>query len=231
MTDVVNAMLDEEFDKVKELLEKGANANSKDKVADDSLIIIAARKNQLELVKLLILKGANINDANAFGKTPLHYAVVNENVEMIKFLIDLGANLEARDEEEKTPIFIASWLNTSFEVLKVLVDSGANVNAKNERGETPLHYLAIDCDRPEFFELLIENGADVNARDNEGNTPLHFAVSEHNLTAMPILMKHGANPLIKNSKRKSPCSMTRSKKVKKILECEKHKSRKYLSLL
>ena len=90
------------------------------------------------------------------------------------------------------------------ECVKELIESGLKTEVKNSLGRTPLAVLAFN-ERGESLnddtmtaELFLKAGADINTQDNDGNTPLHHAVSEQYMNMVNILMKKGADPLIRN---------------------------------
>jgi ankyrin repeat protein len=52
---------------------------------------MAVCRDNIELAKLLIKAGIDVNAKNFVGNTPLHWAVQKDNIEMAKLLIDSGA--------------------------------------------------------------------------------------------------------------------------------------------
>ena len=58
---------------------------------------VAAFRNNIELIKLLIAKEAFINTTNKAGDTPLHVAVRGGNIEIIKLLIEKGADINRKN--------------------------------------------------------------------------------------------------------------------------------------
>ncbi len=91
------------------LLLVGADiARGKTTVVDDALFEAAA-KGDLQTVRSLAGKGANVNARNAMGETPLHVA---KSEEVARFLMERGADVNARDNDfEMTPLF-----NQSLEI-------------------------------------------------------------------------------------------------------------------
>jgi ankyrin repeat protein len=88
--------------------------------------------------------------------TPLHRAVLCEDIKMIKLLIGRGANLEARDPD-RTPLFLAAHYGC-VEIVKLLIEHGADPNALDlHTGETPLGRAQFGSYN-ELIEILIENG-------------------------------------------------------------------------
>lgn len=105
---------------VSKLKEKPRYINAKDSYDGTTLLHIAlleTRKNKMEIVQLLVEKGANINETNTSGETALHNAVWGignfhggfsyEKIEIIKFLVANGADLEIKDCRGRTPLTVA----------------------------------------------------------------------------------------------------------------------------
>ena len=93
---------------VKLLLDSGAdiNAVSKNGFSATPLQGAAAFK-AMELARLLIARGANVNCRGEEGVSPLHEAAGSGQIELAKLLLDHGANLNAKDDHGKTPLTIA----------------------------------------------------------------------------------------------------------------------------
>jgi ankyrin repeat protein len=64
-------------------------------------------RHTLEIMKVLVDLGANVNAANAVGDTALHRAASKRFNGVIQFLSDNGAILNARDEQGRTPLACA----------------------------------------------------------------------------------------------------------------------------
>jgi ankyrin repeat protein len=58
-----------------------------------SLIHLAARENNSDLVEILMRKGFGLNQRDYFGRTPLHYALSCNREEMVNYLLDAKANV------------------------------------------------------------------------------------------------------------------------------------------
>ncbi len=96
------------FEIVKLTLDRGADidAVSKNKFSATPLQGAAAMQN-LELARLLIARGANVNCRGDEGVSPLHEAAGSGQIELAKLLLDHGAKLNAKDDHGKTPLTIA----------------------------------------------------------------------------------------------------------------------------
>jgi ankyrin repeat protein len=74
-----------QIDDVKTLIARGGNVNDLDEYGNHPSIIAASR-NDLELLKILVAAGAQLNVFNPQGENPLYWAELNKNTEMIDFI-------------------------------------------------------------------------------------------------------------------------------------------------
>ncbi len=124
--------------------------------------------NNIEMVKLLIARGADINA----GLWPaLHTAIQRERRDIFELLIQRGADVKAKDTWGYTPLYYAIH-NDDSDFMNILVANGADVNTKHPGGETPLHSAAI-TGRTEVVQFLLEAGANISVKDDRGQTALH----------------------------------------------------------
>ena len=163
-------------------------------ISSQTLFDIVTSGTPEELEKT-IKAGANVNEKDSLGRTPLMIASKsNQNPEVIKILIKAGANVNERNSEGRTPLMSASASNQNPEITETLIKAGANVNDRTPEGVTPLMLTAYNNTNPEVIETLIKAGANVNEKDSLGRTPLMIASeSNQNPEVIEILIKAGAN--------------------------------------
>jgi ankyrin repeat protein len=93
---------------VKVTLESGADIDAISKNAFKATPLQgAAAMQKLELARLLIARGANVNCRGEEGVTPLHEAAGSGQIELAKLLLEHGASINAKDDHGKTPVTIA----------------------------------------------------------------------------------------------------------------------------
>lgn len=73
----------------------------------DNALHYAVDNNRIDLVKLLLNKGLDVNKKGQGGDTPLHNAVVYNRLSMVKLLLDHGADLSITNDHNQTPLDIA----------------------------------------------------------------------------------------------------------------------------
>ena len=210
-----NAIVANDQDRVKFLVEKGADVNTVDNQGGTPLTN-AARQRHDKMVELLIKLGADVNKPNNDGMTPLTTAVMRDHVPTVKVLLANGANVEEPGPEGFRPLAVAI-AEDKYEVAKALMEGGADVNVPaGADGLTPL-MAAVAQNAPaegamflpsstrplEIAKMLIERGADVNAKSKSGTTALMVAATHNNPPMIGLLIEAGADTEAKNNQGKT----------------------------
>ncbi|KAI1286360.1 Ankyrin repeat domain-containing protein 7 [Halotydeus destructor] len=124
----------------------------------------------------------NINKLdNVSRSSPLHLAVVNNNVNIVKLLIASGGHLDLVDGDGKTPLVKAIECSHS-ELVHYFVQSKASLNvADTEEGNTAIH-VAINNGYVDGIGILLnEPSLDLNKFNFNKETPLHLLVKNPDL--------------------------------------------------
>jgi ankyrin repeat protein len=157
-------------------------------------MFMAAQRGDVETVKLLLEKGADINYKHAMvlGHTPMTIAAAWGHTEIVSLLLDHGASVDQQNEDGVSTLQCAASTDKS-ELVKLLLDRKADVNHRDKAGRTPLFDAACSKCPPENARLLLSKGADINATDNKGKTAFYYAQANANQAVMEALVKAGAN--------------------------------------
>ncbi|MBA4696525.1 MAG: ankyrin repeat domain-containing protein [Legionella sp.] len=147
---------------MQDLINAGSKVNTQNERGETPLFV---RVNQLEVVKLLLSNGSNVNHTDTMGKTALSYV---RDPQIAQYLIDAGADVHSRDQSGRTPFINVG--SSADRVRKILIDAGADVNAVDNERKSALFY--VDTDDLEALKFLVKNGANVNLQDKHGNTRL-----------------------------------------------------------
>ena len=122
-----------------------------------------AVENQLEAVKLLYSKGADLNTINDCAVTPLSEAASLGYTDMVKFLLENGARIKQVPEGD--PILHEAIRSGNPEIVDLLVKHGADINTTDCLGQTPLHESASEDERLEVTMYLVRKGVNIDALD------------------------------------------------------------------
>lgn len=181
---------------VKFLLDTGADPNIFDDYQQTPLHN-AVENNQLESVKLLLERGANVEAENSNQLRSIHIAA-SKNPQIISCLLDHGAEINVQEMRiNQTPLHLAVSAG-NLESVKLLVSRGANINAVNKNAQRPIHCaveqsLYAGGQRFDVLKHLLESGADPNVYDTcATGTPLYYAAFLKHLDGVKVLLKHGA---------------------------------------
>ena len=137
----------------------------------------AINANDAERVKFLVEKGADVNQPDPQGWTPLQNAARQRKDGIIKTLVELGADPNRPAEDGMTPL-VAAAMRDHVPSVKALLEAGANVEQPGLEGFRPLA-LAIAESKYEVAKALIEGGADVSVASGEdGLTPLMLIAAQ-----------------------------------------------------
>ena len=143
-------------------------------VGADRRLADAAARADAATVRQLLAAGAAVNDADAEGTTPLHWAVWADDLPTVEALLGGGASATARNTFTLTPLAIASEHGNAA-IVRRLLQAGAQAEDVNAAGETVL-MTAVRSGSLETVRLLIEAGAQVNAVEPQLRlTPLMLA--------------------------------------------------------
>lgn len=167
-------------------------------IGNHSLLTISANRGRIEVCRLLIERGANIEVVSDPGYTPLMWALVNgASEDAAHLLLDAGADPEPYAQprmagvDPTTPLILAATNGMTSVALR-LIAAGVDVNAQDGSGCTALKNAARGG-HDEIVDALIAAGADLDLADDEGWTPLIAASSRAAWSTMQRLIDAGAD--------------------------------------
>lgn len=181
----------------------------------------AASEGNVDIINLLVTKGAKVNVYNTAGMTPLDNAVINGKKEAVETLINLGADVNAygsldmfgtkNDTNISPPLWHAleEHLQTSDDKLQEsyhsiansLIDSGANVRVGGGDPHSLVIQQAAKAGLCDTVEKMLDRGANVNGDDPKSlsdngaddTPPLGYAVEYKNIPLIKLLLDRGAD--------------------------------------
>lgn len=130
------------------------NLNAQNRLGETPLML-AAINNHVELAKVLIEHGADVNRA---GWTPLHYAAANGHRDMIRLLLENDAYIDSESSNGTTPLMMAASSNSPLAV-KLLLEEGADPTLVNDGNASALD-IALSKENPQsvfYIRAFIES--------------------------------------------------------------------------
>lgn len=187
------------------LIDRGADINAKTIILGHDAIHVATKCNNIENIRALLKRGANIESKDKNQFTLLLTAIDSYlnfykgeaagGTKVIKYLLSENANIAAEDINGQTILFYLARANDLL-VTELIIDKYKGnikkfINKENNAGFDAVD-VALEHDHREIISLLISLGADINKIDSNGHTKLHRAIIDDNVRETRLLLSFKA---------------------------------------
>jgi ankyrin repeat protein len=146
-------------------------------------LLWAVKSQKIQVARTLLEHGADVTHDDTdtsvrylrpdftdnSGKSPLHWAVLNDNKEMLSLLLEFKAPPNAVDQNGKTPLHLAAARGDK-EMVRLLLDAKSPLEAVDHDGATPLFYAEAG-EHKEVAEMLRVAGPNVQGAAIAGIAP------------------------------------------------------------
>ncbi|XP_030644286.1 transient receptor potential cation channel, subfamily N, member 1 [Chanos chanos] len=179
---------------VKELLgnQSEAQLRAQKSASGDSALHICCRRKDLEMAKVLVEFGANVDFQNEEGQTPLHIAACEGDEVMLKLFYQSKANPNIADKMDRSPLHVAAEKGHT-NVVEILTEKfKSNVLARTKDGSTLLH-IASQCGHPETALTFLKKGVPLHMPNKSGAVCLHAAAKRGHTAVVKALLLKGAH--------------------------------------
>lgn len=137
---------------------------------------MACLGGDMDIVKLLVSKGADVNLLDLKGNTPAYPAILRGHTHILDYLMLQNIDLKIKNNNGQNLIgyLVKNGQTNQKEIVGLLIDKGVDINSSDIFGKTPMYYAILN--RLESIGiLLLNNGAEVNWKDkNSGKSLLHY---------------------------------------------------------
>ena len=144
-------------------------------------LLEAARKGDLNTVKVLIEKGAPVEAKTPYGQTPLYLAAMNGHEAIVEYLIAKGAKTEVSDTFYKAPLLDFVLMRKHVAIARLIITKGKG-NADEQ--------LKTVSDYPDLVQLVLDNGKPSQAALD---STYEGALAENKKDVAELLKKAGAH--------------------------------------
>ncbi|XP_017378244.1 neurogenic locus notch homolog protein 4 isoform X6 [Cebus imitator] len=192
------------------LLDGGACPQAHTVGTGETPLHLAARFSRPTAARRLLEAGANPNQPDRAGRTPLHAAVAADAREVCQLLLrSRQTAVDARTEDGTTPLMLAARLAVE-DLVEELIAAQADVGARDKWGKTALHWAAA-VNNARAARSLLQAGADKDAQDSREQTPLFLAAREGAVEVAQLLLGLGAARELRDQAGLTPADVARQR--------------------
>ncbi|WP_157147767.1 ankyrin repeat domain-containing protein [Brachyspira pilosicoli] len=175
-------------------------------------LLIAVKNNDIIAVNALLKENVNPNFVDEEGYSPLHRAVLNNNLDVVNVLLsykDIDTEIKLPYEASvddwylggATPLLVASYTGNA-DIVNALIEAGSDIRAKDDiDGATTIHIASANGNNEVINILLNKDNTLINEADSMKDTPLHWASIKNQTDTISLLLANGADTKLTNSDR------------------------------
>ena len=167
-------------DFIDQLFISGVDVNQS--IRDGETPLMSAAEKSLEIVQILLEKGAKVNDRSEKGKTAVRSAIQFGSVAVLTALLDKGAIIDPEDN-----LLIYAVDQKKYNIVQKLLQQGVDINQADSKGSTALIH-AVQWGDVDMVRLLIDAGANISIKDEMGRTAEVFAKRGKQISEMIKLL-------------------------------------------
>ena len=206
------------------MIKRGVNLNITSEKQGNTPLHLACYNYHVEVVKSLVMAGADDSITNMNGEIPAYTLFDNndkfksrEAYEILKYLKTVDTGIAYTGE---TPLLrmLRRSPNYEYEMIETFIDKGVDINHTDNSGNTPLIVHADRRGDTDIVKLLLEEGADINARNDKGNTALMYIIKHGNNELARYLIKKGADYNTINKDNQTPVSIAIENGMEAVLQ-------------
>ncbi len=157
----------------------------------------AAKKGNIQFLKMIIKKGINPNVVNKEGGNAILYASQGtrssqNGLDTYAFLEDLGIKTNVVGDRGRNPLHAIAYKSKDLAVYSYFIEKGVDINLQDEGGDSPFMNAANSNDL-KVVQYLSGYVKDFNAKDENGRSTLAMAVNRNTIAIVDFLLKKGAD--------------------------------------
>lgn len=187
VTPLKSAIILNDLELVKNLIDLGADVNKEDKLDPYSPLMRAVAHSNLDIIKEIISSGGDTKYKNSVSEGLLHVFCMSRRKELFNEMIWSEVNfrmeLDSKTKQGMTPLMVAC-IYGNIDMVNYLLESGASINEKDTKGNTALIWTVTNPlditeeERLDIVRILLENNCDFKIVDDKKISALEWSISK-----------------------------------------------------
>ncbi|KAF5306177.1 hypothetical protein FQR65_LT07453 [Abscondita terminalis] len=163
---------------------KSASANG------DTALHLAARRRDIDMVRILVDYGTSVDLQNGEGQTALHIAAAEGDEILVKYFYGVRASASITDNQDRTPMHLAAEYGHA-NIIELLVDKfKASIFERTKDGSTLMHIASLNG-HADCAMMLFKKGVYLHMPNKDGARSIHTAAKYGHIGIINTLLQKG----------------------------------------
>ncbi|XP_020288603.1 ankyrin-1 isoform X5 [Pseudomyrmex gracilis] len=156
----------------------------------DSALHLAARRRDIDMVRILVDYGTSVDMQNGEGQTALHIASAEGDETLVKYFYGVRASASITDHQDRTPMHLAAE-NGHATIIELLADKfKASIFERTKDGSTLMHIASLNG-HSECATMLFKKGVYLHMPNKRGARSIHTAAKYGHVGIISTLLQRG----------------------------------------
>ncbi|KAK9508267.1 hypothetical protein O3M35_007964 [Rhynocoris fuscipes] len=169
----------------------------------DTALHLAARRRDIDMVRILVDYGAAVDGQNGEGQTALHIASAEGDETLVKYFYGVRANASITDNQDRTPMHLAAEYGHAS-IIELLADKfKASIFERTKDGSTLMHIASLNG-HAECAMMLFKKGVYLHMPNKRGARSIHTAARYGHVGIINTLLQKGEQVDVRTSDNYTP---------------------------
>ncbi|XP_066253308.1 serine/threonine-protein phosphatase 6 regulatory ankyrin repeat subunit B isoform X9 [Euwallacea similis] len=156
----------------------------------DTALHLAVRRKDIDMVRILVDYGTNVDIRNGDGQTPLHIAAAEGDEVLVKYFYGVRASASVTDNQDRTPMHLAAE-NGHANIIELLADKfKASIFERTKDGSTLMHIASLNG-HADCAMMLFKKGVYLHMPNKDGARSIHTAARYGHVGIINTLLQKG----------------------------------------
>ncbi|KAG5674417.1 hypothetical protein PVAND_004390 [Polypedilum vanderplanki] len=156
----------------------------------ETALHLAAKRHDVDMTRILVDYGANVDAQNGEGQTSLHIAAAEGDEALVKYFYGVRASPHIPDNQDRTPMHLAAE-NGHASIIELLCDKfKASIYERTKDGSTLMHIASLHG-HAECAQMLFKKGVFLHMPNKSGARSIHTAARKGHVGIINTLLQKG----------------------------------------